>query len=122
MLEFLLILGDNFTDIDPDQLGARNISDNILTSSNGNSSAVLFTPIGILPEDDDTYLCLLIFEGSVIYNRTVRIVVNVPEGPGRSIYIRFSTQPQDELDEFLFNFYGLPSGLPSLSAIVRKII
>ena len=75
-----------------------------------------------MPEDGSIYTCQLIFEDSVIFNRTVNITVNAPEESGRSIDIRFSSLPQDMLDNFFVDFFGIPPGLTSLAAIVRDNI
>ena len=94
---------------------------NLLTSSTG-SNASLFTPFtGTVPEDTGSYSCLLVFEGSVLFNRTIQVDVNVPMGSSAVITMRFSTQPQEQLDMIFAEEFSLPPGLPTLSALVSYI-
>ena len=91
---------------------------NILTSSDG-ETASLFTPFtGAMPNDNNSYSCLLIHEGAVIFERTIQLDVVLPIGPSSSVELRFSSQPQEQLDDFFVNVLFAPPGLPTLAAFV----
>ncbi len=81
----------------------------------------LFAPFtGLLSGDSGFYSCLLVYEDSVIFNRTIQLTVAFPTGPTAAVALRFSTQSQEQLDEVFNQVYFAPPGLPTLAALVGQ--
>ena len=109
--------------MDIEQTDSRPVfnNSNILTASNG-ASAFLFAPFtGFEADDDGFYSCLLIADEAIIFNRTLRLAVNVPTGTSSSTAIRFSSVSQEEIDQYFAEVFQAPPGLPTLEAIVRSL-